>query len=237
MDVEVRHALKVLKAIGDKAKRQYEDHLYMALMLRTDLIARKGEAWHQLGLRSEERVDYAQAAERYAKAKSSLNASKQPLAFARVLRDEAWLQAYRRGEIGQGLELVNEALAHHERDLSRARSQHAKKKGRRQELITQTYVWRIQYLATDSQDVLNELIRVIEHEGREFCERDQLNIIKFLIPIPQVGIEERLRLELRASQLNNANSSLLALPYRTTLRSITFGLSSLRWLSRSIREG
>ncbi len=234
VDEEVRHALKMLKAISTSAQRRYENHLHMALVLHADLIARKGEAWHQLALKSVERIDYNEAAKRFEKAKSSLNASKQPLAYARVLRDEAWFTAFHLGEIEHGLEIANKALSLHENDLNRARGRRSRVKGRRQELITQTYIWRIQHLATSSDNVLSELARVIEHEGQAFCERDQLMIIEFLIP--RVGIEERLNLLLRSSQLNAAYGSIASLPYRTVLRSVTFGLSTLRWLGRSFRE-
>ena len=64
IDKEVRQALKILKTIGDTAKQQYETHLHMALVFRSELIARRGDAWHQLALQSIERVDYDEARQR-----------------------------------------------------------------------------------------------------------------------------------------------------------------------------
>ncbi len=234
IDEEVRRALKVLKALGNEAKQQYESRLYMALMLHDNFITRKGEVWHQLALQSMERVNYAEALKRFAKAKQAIAPTGQPLAYARVLRDEAWLAAHYQGDFVRGQALINEAFRLHRRDLSKAHGLHARTKGRRQELITQTYAWRIESLASTRETPRSELLRVIDHEGREFCERDQLAIIKFLIP--HVGIEERMRLQLRASQLNSADRSLVSLPYRLALHGATTGLSSLRWLTRLIRE-
>ena len=234
IDEEVRRALKALKSLGNEAKQQYETHLYIALMLHNNFISRKGEAWHQLALRSVERVDYHEATERFTKAKQAIDPRGQPLAYARVLRDEAWLAARYQGNLERGQTLIAEAFRHHERDLRKARGHRAKTKGRRQELITQTYAWRIEYLTSHRQAALSELLRVAHYEGREFCERDQLAILKFLIP--RVGIEERVKLQFRASQLNSANGSLVWLPYRTALRATTTGLSSIRWLTRLIRE-
>lgn len=234
IDEEVRRVLKALKALGNEAKQQYETHLYIALMLRSSIITRKGEAWHQLALRSVERVDYDEAMERFAKAKQAFDPLKQPLAYARVLRDEAWLTARYLGECERGQELIAEAFHYHERDLAKAQNHRAKTKGRRQELITQTYTWRIEYLRFRRKGPLRELLRVIEHEGHEFCERDQLAIIKFLIP--RVGIEERVKLQLRAGQLHSASGSLVWLPYRVAVRGVNAGLSPLRWLTRSVRK-
>lgn len=235
LDEEVRYALKTLKALNSTLKVRYENQLHIALALRDDLIIRNGEGWHQLALRSIERVNYDEAASRFARAKASLDISRQPHAYARVLRDEAWLAAHHLGEIDRGLELIGEALTLHELDLAQARGKRAKLKGHRQELISKTYGWRIAHLANGHQHPLAELLRVIEHEGYSFCERDQLAIIRFLIP--RVGIEERLRLQLRASQLNAAGGLVLQVPYRVGLRTISIGLSSLRWLGRTTRKG
>lgn len=234
-DEEVRRGLKALKAIGDKTAEQYEAHLHRVVTFGNDVITLRGETWHQLALRSVGRVDYIQSAKRFEAAKAAISQERQPLTYARVLRDEAWFVAHHQGDHYAGRRIINAALRLHEKDLELATNASARAKARRQRLITQTYGWRIDHSYIGSSESIAELLRVIEHEGQQFCARDQLVIMEYLIP--RVGFEVRTRLQLRASKLNAPNGSILLLPYRATLSISGSGLSIIRWLNRTIREG
>lgn len=234
-DDEVRRALKALKAIGDKTAEQYEFHLHRVLTFGSDVITLRGEAWHQLALRSIARVDHIQAAKRFEASKAAINRSRQPLTYARVLRDEAWFLANHQGDYYKGRRLIKQALELHDQDMQQSISVNDKAKARRQRLITETYGWRIDHSMAGLEEAVTELIRVIEHKGHEFCDRDQLVIMEYLIP--RVGLEERAKLQLRASKLSSPSGSVLLLPYRTVLQATGTGLSVIRWLNRTIREG
>lgn len=115
----------------------------------------------------------------------------EPLGLARVLRDKA-LYVARFHDKREGLTLALEALNLHERDFDNA-------KGRRQELITKTYVWRINAML-DSRYDLSDLITTALDTDLGINARDQKEILEFLVS--RVDASTRVRIKAQLALIN-----------------------------------
>lgn len=192
-----REALKVLKDGFDDPSLDSEEAL-IELDVRRSLTKsirnNAGEIIHQLALRKERREEIAKADELYRYGFGLLEGK--ALAQARLQRDWGTM-TLKYLDQGRGYEMVLDALKLHSLDVTHI-TKKGREKGRRQQLITQTYVWRSQVIIGDeSSTAMDHLVSLVKrHEFDAFCVRDQKVIIDFLVP----RTTESIRLEMLARQ-------------------------------------
>ncbi|HEY0965422.1 MAG TPA: hypothetical protein VGE13_02985 [Candidatus Saccharimonadales bacterium] len=192
---DLRELLKILKNEPDKPHPAYEQTLWQVAELRRNVLpdvkAYLGEIYHQLALRAQLRGDHARAVALYDQSISVFRSRSESLGLARVLRDKAMCIALHHDE-AHGLTLALEALEAHKNDFDNP-------KGKRQELITQTYVWRIRAMV-DPKQGLTDLVTVALDHHIHLNSRDDKAILEFLIP--RVDAATRLRLRSRLAIVN-----------------------------------
>ncbi len=183
-DSDVRRSLKQLKDGYDNPLFDDQEllvELNARRAMTVALKAYKGEIFHQIGLRKWRRGEINSA---YALLQMSVEAlAGNPLGQARALRDMGMLELC---EIDTDLGLANlkRALALHGDDLKNQSSPKALRKGRRQQLITQSYLWRAQIIVgrVGSRIAKRELLKLVGGPDFDFCVRDRKVIIDFLVP-------------------------------------------------------
>jgi hypothetical protein len=174
---DARFGLKQLKEYFDDSS--FDSHELMTEFnvrrsINDAVSAYRGEFLHQLGLRKQARGEFS-AAERLYKL-SLAELSENPLAQARTLRD--WgMMVTMHVDRQRGMKMLDQALLLHDHDVDNS-------KGRRQRLITQSYVWRAQIVqnSAESNAAKRKLIALATGPDFAFCVRDQKVIIDFLIP-------------------------------------------------------
>ena len=145
------------------------------------LRAYRGEIFHQLGLRKWRRNETAAAYTLLQMAVESLEGN--PLGQARALRDMGMLELCEI-DIALGRANLQRALALHDDDLKNQSNPNAVRKGERQRLITQSYVWRAQMIVggPNSRIARRQLHELVSGPDFDFCVRDRKVIIDFLVP-------------------------------------------------------
>lgn len=151
-DTPAREVLKEFKENFDSTELSaYENSVRIAVTFNRDaqVLAWRGELFHQLALRAWLRGETMQAKRYFGLATESFRKD-EVLGLARVFRDYGLLLAQTE-DIDAGLALVEKALRLHEQDMSNA-------KGLRQQRITQSYLWRIQLVKQPSQETIGNLV-------------------------------------------------------------------------------
>jgi hypothetical protein len=219
--------LKQFKAnVGNPRLDRLERIVVRALRLWPEQLGDwVGETWHQVGLRAAARQEWAEARECFDRSRRSLAS---PLALARLERDDAWAAAIGFGEFDEALRRMDTAFAHHERDRGNV------VKAKRQRLITETYRLRIAWYKNPQEEYAQELVRILDHQGRSFCHRDQMTIVEFLAPL--LTGSEKIMLDVRAAELHARQLRLRPAVHHAVVATINFDLLLLRWIGKQLRR-
>lgn len=179
-----RETLKKFKdGFDDTSLITEEPSVYRAASLSAEpmIIVWRGELFHQLALRHERRGQTKTAIGHYEESLRSFR-SDEYLGPARAKRDYALLLS-RYGDVQAGLAMAYEAYALHDADIEKAKvDRDALAKGRRQQRITQGYVWRAEYYAgVNPEHALDQLVELALYDSHDFCLRDQQILVDFAI--------------------------------------------------------
>ena len=184
---DLRMLLKIFKLRFDDlyTLRRYEPALRRLLFLSSGPENQPwhGDGLHQLALFYERSGDIPGAFKYYALLEEyDAAVDYEPLRSARWRRDHGLLIALSRG-LEEGLLEIKRALALHEEDLAKAKTEQQRKKGLRQQRITQSYVWRVHLLVNPrDKAALSSLIKFALVNCNDCCLRDQQQAIEFVAP-------------------------------------------------------
>ena len=185
---ELRPLLKTFKRHFDNLPhlKRYEPALRRLVFLHTPehILEWRGEGLHRLALMYEAEGRYDKADQHY---QMSLEAFKDNdlQGRARTLRDYGLMLA-QTSSPALGIEKIEEALDLHALDTMNA-------KGRRQHLITQSYLWRALLLRDrNDTEALDSLVKFALQRSQDCGLRDQECAITFAIDYAPPGIVRQL---------------------------------------------